>query len=102
MLQPPILPIAIIIAIAAVHGELHPGTCWTSQITAVNHSKRRARVCMYHAAMVNSDKNSGLLGTRGPSILKKIKSNKSRKIYTALFLKVLVQSTDVEEAGTLK
>ena len=24
--SPPILPIAIIIAIAAVHGELHPGT----------------------------------------------------------------------------
>jgi hypothetical protein len=33
MLQAPILPVAIIIAIAAVHRELHPGTCWTSQIS---------------------------------------------------------------------
>ena len=31
VLQPPILPIAIIVAIAAVHGELHPGTVEASR-----------------------------------------------------------------------
>ena len=58
MFQPPIFPIAIIIVIAAVHGELHPRTCWASQITCVNHS--RTEICHVHTDvnMVDSDKKS--------------------------------------------
>lgn len=58
VLQPPILPTAILIAIAAVHRELHPGTCWTGQITRHDHSGAEIPPVHTDGHMLSSDKNS--------------------------------------------